>query len=388
MRIKSVRAIEMRYPFARYFGEGKVPSNFLTPSSNFRRIKRLGQTSTLVAVEGEDGRVGYGECFGLPSPTPSCALINEVVGPALAGVDMAEPEEPINEIRGYFFALGSSRGAAMEALSGVDIACWDLLAKCAEKPLADLLGGTEAVEVYVSPVPFFETPKETVEKAEAFVAEGFRSIKLKVGRGKEIDLAHIAAVRSALGPDVELMLDVNCGYDRETALSMIDPLAKLSIGWLEEPLVPEDFDGIEELAKEAPFAIAGGENDFTESAFRRLAEIGVRVLQPNISRALGVSGLRRIDKIAADTGAEVALHGVGASIAVAASLHCCAALPHHTLLERNKLLNPLRDGTGVDFSLNDTDVIMPPEGPGHGGTPDIEITGDILDDEVRDFLRR
>lgn len=372
LRIASVTAIELRYPFARIYGEGQVPPGLLAPAAHFQRIKRTGQTATLVIVTDRDGISGYGECFGLPSPGPARALIEEIVAPALTGAEIAAPEEAMDEFYRFFLALGNSRGPAMEALAGLDIALWDLLARRGGQPLARMLGGAaDAVPVYASPVPFLADPGDSAEKALAFVEQGYSALKMKIGRGVATDIAHVGAVRAALPSAIALMLDANCAYDRDEALALVDALAPYDIAWLEEPVEPEDFRTLDMLCARAPFAIGSGENDFTLSAFERLVDLGVTYLQPNVTRALGVTGMRRLDALAQRTSAKVALHGVGTSIGVATALHCCAGLANLTLFERNHLINPMRDDVGVALTVDAGGTIAPPAGHGHGGVPDI-----------------
>ncbi|WP_326523053.1 mandelate racemase/muconate lactonizing enzyme family protein [Sphingomonas sp.] len=387
LRIASVTATEMRYPFSRIYGEGRVPAGLLSPAAHFQRIKRTGQTATLVVVTDTDGVTGVGECFGLPSPGPSRAIIEEIIAPALAGAEVASPEEAMDEFYRFFLALGNSRGPAMEALAGLDIALWDLLSKRAGKPLAKMLGGGVApVPVYASPVPFLADPAASAAKALAFLDQGYVAVKLKIGRGVATDLAHVSAVRDALPRDTALMLDANCAYDRDEALALVDALAPLDIAWLEEPVEPEDFEALRLLCERAPFAIGGGENDFTLGAFERLVDLGVTYLQPNVTRALGVTGMRRLDALAERTGVKVALHGVGTSIGVATALHCCAGLPRLTLFERNHLINPMRDDVGVALTVGSDGTIPCPVGDGHGGTPDAAAARDVLDPAVQRAL--
>ncbi|MCM8732339.1 mandelate racemase/muconate lactonizing enzyme family protein [Hephaestia sp. GCM10023244] len=370
LRIASVAAVEMRFPFAKIYGEGRVPRELLSPASHFQRIKRTGQAATLVVVTDRDGVQGVGECFGLPSPGPSRCIIEDVVAPALAGADIASPEEALDEFYRFFVALGNGRGAAMEALAGVDIALWDLISKRAGQPLATMLGGAVTpVPVYASPVPFLAAPAQSAAKALAFLDQGYTAVKLKIGRGAEIDAQHVRAIREAMPPGTSLMLDANCAYDLDGALALVDRIAPYDIAWLEEPVAPEAFEAMRILCERAPFPIAGGENDFTLPAFERLASLGVSILQPNVTRALGVTGMQHINAVAERTGVDVALHGVGTSIGVATALHCCAGLPKLTLFERNDLLNPLRDDVGVDVAIRGDGCILPPSGAGHGGTP-------------------
>src|SRR5690242_21699830 len=117
--------------------------------------------------------MGWGEAFGLPHPSMAAGLIESVVAPALAGVDIDDPAAATADLRAYFIALGHTRGAAMEALSAVDIALWDLAGRRAGKPLATLLGGTPgAVRAYVGSVAFLDQPVQSAERARAFVADG------------------------------------------------------------------------------------------------------------------------------------------------------------------------------------------------------------------------
>ena len=387
LKIASVAAVEMRYPFSRIYGEGNIPSELLSPAAHFQRIKRTGQTATLVVVTDQDGLKGFGECFGLPSPGPSRAIIEDVIAPALAGAEIASPEEAMEEFYRFFLALGNSRGPAMEALAGLDIALWDLFSKRAEKPLAEMIGGkVEPVRLYASPVPFLADPKDSASKALAFLEQGYTALKLKIGRGVATDVAHVRAIREAMPADTPLMLDANCAYEREEALALVDALIPYDIAWLEEPVEPEDFETLRMLCERAPFAIGGGENDFTLSAFERLVDLGVTYLQPNVTRALGVTGMQRLNALAQRTGVEVALHGVGTSIGVSTALHCCAGLARLTLFERNHLINPMRDDVGVALTVDASGHLMPPAGYGHGGAPAPVAAETIHDSAVRKAL--
>ncbi|MBN8842272.1 MAG: mandelate racemase/muconate lactonizing enzyme family protein [Sphingomonadales bacterium] len=388
LKIASVTAVEMRFPFSRIYGEGRVPKELLAPAAHFQRIKRTGQAATLVVVTDQDGVKGFGECFGLPSPGPNRAIIDDVIAPALAGATIASPEEAIEEFHQFFLALGNSRGAAMEALAGLDIALWDLLSKRAEKPLAEMLGGkVEPVPVYASPVPFLADPNDSAAKALDFLEQGYTAVKLKIGRGAATDAMHIRALREAMPVGTPLMLDANCSYDRDGALALLDAIAPYDISWLEEPVEPEDFDTLRMLCERAPCPIGSGENDFTLSAFERLTDLGITYLQPNVTRALGVTGMRRLDALARRTGTRVALHGVGTSIGVSTALHCCAGLEHLTLFERNHLINPMRDDVGVALTVDRSGHILPPSGHGHGGTPTQAAAREILDPAIQQALQ-
>jgi D-galactarolactone cycloisomerase len=168
---------------------------------------------------------------------------------------------------------------------------------------------------------------------------------------------------------------------------LLDGLEGLDIVWLEEPLRPGDTDGLAALAERSDIPIAAGENEFTPEAFQDLLGCGsVRIVQPNITRAGGVSGLLAIDRLAQDHGAAVSPHGVGASVGVASLLHSCSALETFTTVEANRLLNPLRDEVGLSFLPGDDGRLRLPDGPGHGGAPDWAMLRRLVDDRLVDAL--
>lgn len=349
-----------------YDGEDNVPAEIARPASHFQSIPRRGQFCTIVVCEASDGARGYGECFGLPTPHPAAEIVNRVAMEALVGRTLAEPASLTADLRRFFLSLGHSRGPAMEALSGIDIALWDLAARRAGKPLAEMLGSrARRVPAYVSPVPFLGTPEASAEAARTLV-KGFGALKLKVGRTAREDVPHIAAVREAVGGDVALMLDANCGYTLDEARILLREIEPLRIRWLEEPLPPEDVEGMRALARSSPIPLAGGENEFTHEAIGRLAsQSGLSVLQPNITRIGGVTGMLAVDAFAAKGVASIAPHGVGGCIAVASTLHVCAAMTRPGMFEVNRLPNPLRDALGRPSRYEDG-TARPPDGDGHG----------------------
>lgn len=367
--LTSLRAYPLSARFADiYGGEDRIPPEIRRPAAHFQSIPRLGQYCTIVVCEASDGSTGYGECFGLPTPTPAAEIVNRVAAPALVGRALVTPSDMTAELRRFFLALGNSKGPAMEAQSGIDIALWDLTARRAQRSLAAELGASPTdIPTYISPVPFLPTPEASARFAMT-LAQGFNAVKLKVGRGAAQDIPHIAAVREAIGPGTELMLDANCGYELIDAQLLVREIEQLDIRWLEEPLPPEDTRGARALSDASSIAIAGGENEFTFEAIERLiVDAGLTVVQPNISRAGGVSGLLRIDEIAGAHGARVSPHGVGGSVAVAATLHVAAAMRNFDLFEVNRLPNPLRDQLGVPSTYADG-TARPPAGDGHGVT--------------------
>ena len=376
MKIARIEAVALESTFARqYGGLDKVPPQLLRPASHFRKIVRAGQYATLVFIEAEDGTTGVGEAFGLPYPGPTAVIVERVIAPGLTGSTLGDPAEMLAEYREYFSAMGHGRGMPAEAMSAIDIALWDLKAKFAGKPLCALLGGTPGpLPLYVSPVPFLPTVDASAKAAQAFVAQGYKAIKLKIGRGVATDLEHIAAVRAAIGPAIGLMLDVKCGYDEATAIEVGKQLHRHGVTWFEEPIPPGDPAALARVRAKSSVPIAAGENEFTLEDFTALARAGAAdTLMPNIARAGGISGLMALDAMCARHGVKLSPHGVGSCVSVAAALHACRAMQAFGVYEANRLPNPLRDEMPRHrLEVVDGEIVCP-DRPGHGGDPRPEI---------------
>lgn len=380
MKLAALRVHVLHASFAALFGGiERVPMSLRHPASHFQRIERSGQFSSLVEAVSESGQCGWGEAFGLPHPMMAASLIENVMAPALVGSRFDEPSAALADLRAYFLALGLTRGAAQEALAAVDIALWDLKARDAGLPLCRLLGAEPGpVATYVGSVPFLPTPGESAERAAQFVAEGFRCVKLKVGRGAASDAAHTAALRQALGGDVAITLDANTAYSIEEAIAVARAVAPYGVAWLEEPIRPGDPEGLARVRAASPVPIATGENEFELAQFRRFAEAGaVDIVQPNITRAGGVSGLMAIDALCRKHGLKLAPHGVGSAVGVAAALHTCRAAGSFHMYEANRLLNPLRDELPETRLLFADGNYVAQDLPGHGAVPRPELLAEF-----------
>lgn len=376
MKIVSIRAYPLYASFERlYGGADKVPPSMLAPANHFRLVPRTGQYATIVTIESDSGLIGVGEAFGLPHSQPTASLVEDVIAPALRGQRIGTPADMLAPLYAFFVALGHTRGPSMEALSGIDIALWDLLARHAGKPLAQHLGGEVApVDTYVSPVPYLDTPEQSAARARAFVGQGFRAVKLKIGRGVATDMEHIGAVREAMGSGVRLMLDVNCAYGVVEAIQLAKALKPFDIAWLEEPIRPDSPEELAQVRRQCPVPIACGENEFSPANFEALARAGaIDVLMPNITRAGGVSGMLEIDRICARNGVALSPHGVGSCIGVAAAVHTARAAAAFTVYEANLLPNALRSDLPVVPMPLVEGKYLPTARPGHGCDLDWEL---------------
>ena len=343
--------------------------------------------SCIVEIETADGIVGWGECYG-PSAVAK-AYIETQFAPRIIGRDAFDVEviweDLYNRIKDY-----GGRGMATSALSGIDIALWDIIGKSCGKPIHKLIGGAYRTEVtaYATGLYFIDMDRlieEAVEEANEFVGNGFVAIKMKIGLGSpKLDIERVAAVRKAIGDDVRLMVDANHCFTVPQAIRIGRELEKLNVEWFEEPISPEDVDGYVEVTRSLDMAVAGGENEFTRWGFRDLVvRKAMDIIQPDVCAAGGISECRKIATLASAHGVECIPHAWGSAIGLAATLHFLAALPDQPpsfrpmppLLELEQCENPFRDLLSVDPIVQQGGKVQIPTGAGLG----IEINRSVLD---------
>ena len=343
--------------------------------------------SCIVEIETADGIVGWGECYG-PSAVAK-AYIETQFAPRIIGRDAFDVEviweDLYNRIKDY-----GGRGMATSALSGIDIALWDIIGKSCGKPIHKLIGGAYRTEVtaYATGLYFIDMERlieEAVEEANEFVGNGFVAIKMKIGLGSpKLDIERVAAVRKAIGDDVRLMVDANHCFTVPQAIRIGRELEKLNVEWFEEPISPEDVDGYVEVTRSLDMAVAGGENEFTRWGFRDLVvRKAMDIIQPDVCAAGGISECRKIAALASAHGVECIPHAWGSAIGLAATLHFLAALPDQPpsfrpmppLLELEQCENPFRDLLSVEPIVQHGGKVQIPTGAGLG----IEINRSVLD---------
>lgn len=343
--------------------------------------------SCIVEIETTDGVVGWGECYG-PSQVAR-AYIDSQYGPRIVGRDAFDVEviweDLYNRIKDY-----GSKGMAISALSGIDIALWDIIGKVCGKPIHKLIGGAYRTEVsaYATGLYFIDMDRlieEAVDEARGYVEEGFTAIKMKIGLGSpKLDIERVAAVRKAIGDDVRLMVDANHCFTVPAAIRLGRELEQLNVEWFEEPISPEDVDGYVEVTRALDMAVAGGENEFTRWGFRDLVvRKAMDIVQPDVCAAGGISECRKIATLAAAHGVECVPHAWGSAIGLAATLHFLAALPDQPpsfrpmppLLEFEQCENPFRDHLSTEPIVQQAGIVQVPTGAGLG----IDIRREILD---------
>jgi D-galactarolactone cycloisomerase len=334
------------------------------------------RSTCLVEIVCEDGTVGWGECFG---PARLNAAVVAAFGPLLVGVDALASELIWQTVYNQFRDQGQ-RGLVVTALSGVDIALWDIKGKRFGAPVFELMGGALRREVRAYATGTYRrndgNPTDyIVDEVGGYVREGFSAVKLKIGFGVAEDVALIRAVRETVGPKTGLMLDANHGYDAIEAIELGRKAAACDIGWFEEPVVPEDLDSYVEVRRGQPIPVAGGETHFTRWSFREiLASRAMDILQPDTCAAGGLSECKKIADMAACFGVRYIPHVWGTGVGLAAALQLLAVLPHspprHTprepLLEFDRSEHPFRQAVLTSPIEHEHGVVRIPDGPGLG----------------------
>ena len=361
-QIRSLRALVWRYPL-----KTPVVTSFGTMHD---------RPMVLVRAEDTHGLAGWGEIWcNFPSVGAEhrARLVHGVLAPLLTSRSFDEPAEAFEFLsdRTAVLALQSGEpGPFAQAIAGVDIALWDLHARRAQQPLWRVLGGaTPRVRVYASGL----NPDRPADIAATRRTEGFRAFKLKIGFGKERDLANVASVRGALGGDVDLMVDANQAWSLDTALDMATALEPSYIGWLEEPLrADRPWSEWQALRDGTTVPLAAGENLAGDEAFdAALAASVLKVVQPDIAKWGGFSkGIPLARRIVA-AGARFCPHWLGGGIGLLASAHALAAIGGVGMLEVDANPNPLRSATcGPLANVSDGCGVLNNR-PGLGIEPDL-----------------
>ncbi len=278
------------------------------------------------------------------------------------------------------------RGIAIHAISGLDIALWDIKGKALGKPIYELLGTPhrDRVRAYASML-MPETPAEVTEAITALRAQNFTAVKLgwgPLGKDAELDVELAAAAKAAGGDDVEIMIDAGLGYvaDAKTAIEVAREYERLGIYWLEEPFEPDEYEAYAELADTVDLRITAGEQDATWWGFRELIDRAhVDLVQPDVTRCGGITETLRIAELAYSRGVATVPHAWKSGIIKAASLHCNAVIP---------------DGIWQEYCVADTPIAkaltvqrLPIEADGYVAVPSTPGLGVDLDEDVLESLR-
>ena len=355
MKITDVQTLRLRAPIP---ADGQVFS---------RSGVRSSRSATLIRIDTDEGISGLGSASGNGELIE--AIVGKVLKPLLLGMDPTDIDAIWDKayMRGGHKEFGT-RGVGVVALSGVDIALWDILGKARGVPLYQLLGGKcrDQVPVYATAL-YPEEPSKVAKRARAFAEQGFHGVKIKVGFDLDQDIRIVRAVRAELGNDFVIMTDANQGYSVDVALKASDAFADCGAFWLEEPLFVEDIEGHAILREKGRTPIAVGENLNMLYGFENFIVRGaVDFIQPDVARAGGISEIKKISALAAKHKVPVSFHTWGDGVALAASVHLSAAIENCIVMELDYTYNPLREELLREpFKVKDG-FLLPPEKPGLG----------------------
>ncbi len=339
-------------------------------------------------IETDSGLVGWGDAYGPPLPVAS--VIREFYAPRLIGESALGGDviwlDLYNALRDH-----GQRGLAIQALSAIDIALWDLRGKHFGVPVHVLMGGPVRRDVQAYATGLYRRSDKRAEnhallrnEAAAYLDAGFAAMKTKVGFGFGDDLALVELLRETIGDKAALMVDANHGYGTPEALRLAKAIEPFDIAWFEEPVVPEDLEGYRELRQKTTIPIAGGECSFTRHDFRRIMEArAMDIIQPDTCSCGGLSEARRIADMAWAYGLRHIPHVWGTGIGLAAALQLLAVLPASApgfgaagpLLEYDATPHPFRQDLLAEPIKVAGGRAQVPQGPGLG----IEVRRDVLE---------
>ena len=376
MRIRSIKTIILRV------GLGK--ERFYSSQSQFPE-----RNSLLVRIETDDGLVGWGEGGQYGPPEPVAACIDKVLAPIVMNEDASKIGVIWDKLYSRSRDFGQ-KGSYIEAISAIDIALWDLQGRRLGVPVHQLLGGAfrDSVAAYATGGYYTESEYRSGEpeiprlaaQLKGFIALGFQALKIKIGLlDIERDSSRVEAAREAVGPKIKILIDCNHAYNSATAIQIGRCLERNSIGWMEEPVPPEDHEGYRRVRDHLSIPIAGGECEFTRFGFRDfIAGRCVDIVQPDVCVSGGFSEFVKICSFASSYGIQTVPHVWGSGVALLAALHAVATIPpcpytvspvelqNEPMIEFDQSPNPLRDQLLKNSIKLENNRVKIPTSPGLG----------------------
>lgn len=357
MKITRVEAIHLRLPDVNERADGS-------------------QETLIVKVHTDAGIVGVGEVDSSSMvaraiiEAPLSHKIARGLAECVVGQDPFEIDRLIHRMYEGSIFYGR-QGAAIQAMSGIEIALWDIVGKAVKRPVYQLLGGgfRKKFRAYAS-ILFGDTPQETEKIGRDLVKQGYRAVKFgwgPMGQSEASDIAHVKAARTGLGPDAELMVDAGLCWDTATSIRRARQFEPFNLAWLEEPLHPDNHEGYARLcASNPPMRIAAGEEVCDVKEMMQLMDDGIDVVQVDVTRVGGLARSKRMGWDAADRHRLAVNHSYKTGVNIAASLHFVAALPNSHYFEYCVEQGALRQTlTKQKFTVVDGDISVPEE-PGLG----------------------
>jgi L-alanine-DL-glutamate epimerase-like enolase superfamily enzyme len=381
MKIKSVQADWIHVP---------IPERD-QHTSDFGKTRSF--DCTLVRIETECGIVGIGEAkTAVGSSGDNTALpvlIENEIGPRLIGEDPRDISRLWDVMyngsrahfaieRGHAFPALGRRGLNLSAMSGIDIALWDILGKSLNAPIWRLLGGRRQARMPAYASGGWAPVDQIVDELQGFIDQGnFRAVKMRVGAGDGTlshSIARVKAARKGLGPEIDIMCDAHGTFTVAEAKRFCRGVADCNIAWFEEPVIADNKQGLAEVRRSTDIPISTGESEFTRFAFRDLLQLSAAdILQPDLAIVGGITEGLRVEALCSAYQVQFAAHLWGGAACFAAGLHVSAVASSAFILEYSLGANPMLHEL-VEESFAPTDgYIDIPDRPGLGITLNMDF---------------
>lgn len=336
---------------------------------------------TLITVHTDEGVVGLGSVFTNDALVQAALALLE---PLYKGESAVEPERVSEKLHQNMFWMGRG-GSITHAISGIDIALWDIFGKVTGQPVSRLLGGRyrERVQPYASLL--MDEPTKLKEHLLKVKSQGFQAFKIGWGpfgrRNASTDEAIVAAARDAIGPDCKLMVDAggsdaHWGRSYKWALNTAKMLANYDVSWFEEALSPDALEDFVLLREHSPVPISGGEVLTRRQSFQPwLERRAFDIIQPDVTKVGGISEERRIAWMAQDHGVQFIPHGWNTTVGLAADLHLAAAISNTDFVEYLTGSPFIDEITLGGWKLDQDGMLAIPSTPGLG----VELDPDVVE---------
>lgn len=360
MNITHIQAFPISFP---------VPADKSVTLGIGRSVKR---DAVLLRVETAEGLVGWGEAHHGRCPGAIARLIDTTLRELVVGMDALDVSGVWARV--YKMQIGSHGmgAAAALALSGLDLALWDIRCQVAGLPLYQLLGGrNRAIKAYAGGISLgWQAPESLVEEARAYVDQGYRAVKLRVGDSVARDIARVSAVRAALGDGIDILVDANTSYTLDDVRRAMPAYDEMNVGWLEEPFPAHDLGLYRRASMLGRTPLAAGENHYTRYEFDPLiASEAVGFVQPDLSKAGGITESLKIAAIASARRLSINPHTSATAVNMATSISFLCGIDNPGYFEADlTAYNPFRDNMTdkPPYALDSEGCVSALEGIGIG----------------------
>ena len=332
-----------------------------------RAVKR---DAVIVRVTTAGGIVGWGEAHHGRCPGAIAKLIDTTMRQLVVGMDASDVVGIWSRIYRMQLASHGMGTAAALAMSGIDLALWDIRGKAVGWPVYKLLGGkSREIPAYAGGISLgYQEPAQLADEIRGLLARGYKAVKLRVGDTVANDIMRVVAVRKAF-PDLVLLADANTAYTVEDVRGVMPALEANRVRWLEEPFAPHDHRSYREAARLGRVPLAAGENHYTRYEFTRVIEDGaITILQPDLSKTGGITEALRIAAMASGWKLQINPHTLLTGINMAASIHLLASIDNGGYFEADVAAeNPFRDELCIPaLTVSANGTVKPHEAPGLG----------------------